>query len=70
MISLDRYVLTNISMQDLSYRIRLKDNNEYPVYRDEQGKRFIIINGKQEYLSPEVNEAFQNEKLRYEGYGI
>lgn len=73
-ISKDDYVLTNINIDTRGYVIRLKDNEEYQIYRKKpRGQKaydYIIKNDKEIRLSDEVRKIVLSEIREYERYGI
>lgn len=74
MITLDDYVLTNLSLREHCFTIRLKDNIEYIVYhRKPKGQKtiyFIKKDGKEILLDDEVKKCYLSEVRLYNRVGI
>lgn len=73
-ITLNDYVLTNVSLETGYFTIRLKDNKEYIVYlKKEAGKKqvnFIEKDGRKIPLSDEVVKVHLEEVKAYQHGGI
>lgn len=74
MITLEEYVLTNLSLKEHCFTIRLKDNNEYIVYhRKPRGQKtiyYIEKDGKEILLGDEVKKCYLSEVRLYNRVGI
>lgn len=74
MITLENYVLTNLSLKEHCFTIRLKDNNEYIVYhRKPRGQKtiyYIEKDGKEILLEDEVKKCYLSEVRLYNRVGI
>ncbi|MBR6688782.1 MAG: hypothetical protein IKL68_02060 [Clostridia bacterium] len=74
MITLEDYVLTNLSLRESCFTIRLKDNNEYIVYhRKQKGQKtiyYIKKDGKEILLDDEVKKCYLSEVRLYNRVGI
>ena len=68
------YVLTNLSLKDHCFTIRLKDNKEYIVYhRRPRGQKtiyYIEKDDKEILLDDEVKKWFLSEVRLYNRVGI
>lgn len=73
-ITLEDYVLTNLSLKEHCYVIRLKDNKEYIVYhRKPKGQKTIYYIKKDEkeiVLNDDVKKCFLSEVRIYNRVGI
>ena len=73
-ITLEDYVLTNLSLKEHCYVIRLKDNKEYIVYhRKPKGQKTIYYIKKDEkeiLLNDDVKKCFLSEVRIYNRVGI
>ena len=73
-ITLEEYVLTNLSLKEHCFVIRLKDNIEYIVYhRKPRGQKtiyFIKKDDKEILLDDEVKKCFLSEVRLYNRVGI
>lgn len=74
MITLEDYVLTNLSLREHCFTIRLKDNNEYIVYhRKPRGQKtiyYIEKDGEEILLDDEVKKCYLSEVRLYNRVGI
>lgn len=73
-ITLEDYVLTNLSLKEHCYVIRLKDNKEYIVYHKKpKGQKTIYYIKKDEkeiLLNDDVKKCFLSEVRIYNRVGI
>lgn len=73
-ITLKDYVLTNLSLEEHCFVIRLKDNKEYIVYhRKPRGQKtiyYIKKDGREILLDNEVKKCFLSEVRLYNRVGI
>ena len=71
-ITKNEYVLTNISLPNGYYCIRLKDGKEYDVYSTIKGKKryYIKKDNEKYYLDDDVRKAYLSNIREYEKYGI
>lgn len=73
-ITMKDYVLTNLSLTDRCFVIRLKDNKEYIVYhRRPRGQKTIYYIKKDEkeiLLDDEIKKCFLSEVRLYNRVGI
>lgn len=69
-ITKDDYVLTNLHIDTGSFAIRLQDNKEYIVYRDELNRYYIKKDGEKYFLDKQVKSWFNAECDVYNREGI
>jgi hypothetical protein len=71
LITMDDYKLTNIDLRTGYFTIRLRDGNEYIVYRGGRKQPdYIVIDGEKVPLADDVKKAHLSEVGVYQRSGI